>query len=258
MLANLFISSALAQDAAPRQDFKPLKLTGTADVIKVIDPQTILLHDGRIIRLSSLYFPDLSIDNSGDLSVLAKNILNDMLLGKTVQIYQSPDKNWGRMNRMGHDIAHLVRQPDQSWVQGVLLSLGLAQVQTTQRTPELEDRMYELETNARAEKIGVWEKDNFNIRTPDDAESYMDSFQIVEGTIASVALKNNRVYLNFGTDWRKDFTVSISSANKQLFIKQGYDPFKWNKKTVRVRGWIRDYNGPFMEIDHPQAIELIE
>lgn len=231
---------------------------GTAEVLKVIDPQTILLHDGRTIRLSSLYFPDYDFHLPGDFSLLAKKILEDMLLGQAVNIYQTPRDNWGRTNRMGHQIAHLQRQSDKSWVQGVLLSLGLAQVQTGQRTPEMAEAMYAIEDQARSEKIGVWEDEKFQVKTTSSISDHLDSFQIVEGIVTSTALKSNRVFLNFGKDWRKDFTVSVSPEDKKFFVKQGYDPLAWNKKYLRVRGWVRDYNGPFIEINHPQAVEVLE
>jgi micrococcal nuclease len=31
-----------------------------------------------------------------------------------------------------------------------------------------------------------------------------------------------------------------------------------NGKTIRVRGWVRNYNGPLIEITHPQQIEVLK
>ena len=36
------------------------------------------------------------------------------------------------------------------------------------------------------------------------------AFQIVEGHILSTALKQNRLYLNFGRDWRTDYPLPVS------------------------------------------------
>lgn len=238
--------------------FKPLVLDGRSNVLKVIDPQTLLLDDGRTIKLSGLYFPDLTPTYIGPMAVMAKNILEDFLLGKTVIIYKTPTDNWGRMNRMGHYLAHLQRQSDQIWVQGLLLSLGLAQVNTNERIPQLAREMYVLEDKARAEKIGLWTDEKFGVRRHEIAKDFMDSFQIVEGRIESVAIKNSRIYLNFGLDWRNDFTVSIPSEHKNIFNKQNINPLDWNKKFIRARGWVRDYNGPFMEITHPQAVQILD
>lgn len=238
--------------------FKPLLLEGQADVLKIIDPQTILLHDGRTIHLSGLNFPDLTPNYAGEFSVLAKQILEDFLLGQTVEVYHTPRENWGRMNRMGHHLAHLKRTSDGVWVQGLLLSLGLAQARTTERTPEMAKAMYILEAKARNDKLGLWAGDTYAIRRSDIADQHIDSFQIVEGRIASAAVKSGRIYLNFGMDWRNDFTVSIASEFKKLFTQQQIDPLDWNRKFIRARGWVRNYNGPFMEITHPEAVEILD
>src|SRR5690606_5521266 len=145
------------------------------------------------------------------------------------------------------DIAHLERQSDKSWIQGTLLALGLARARTGRRNPEMARQMYDLEQTAIAQKIGVWEKD-FKILAPDEASKGEGSFQIVEGRIHSSALKHNRIYLNFGPDWKTDFTVSIAPEDKRIFSKQNLDPLQWNNKNVRVRGWIENLNGPYMEI----------
>jgi len=66
------------------------------------------------------------------------------------------------------------------------------------------------------------------------------------------------VYLNFGKNWRDDFTVSIAPENKRVFSKQSINPLEWNGKILRVRGWVEDYNGAYIEIDHPQAVEVLK
>ncbi len=257
-LTNLFVQPVHAQEVVKPADLKPLVLTGRADVLKVIDPQTLLLHDGRTIHLTGLHFPDFSMQVVGDYSLMAKKILEDAFLGETVLVYQTPQDDWGRMNRMGHHLAHLQRQSDKLWLQGLLISLGLAEVKTTQRTPELSQEMYALEKQARNEEIGLWSDPTYKILEPSEAYKHMDSFQIVEGHVVSAAMKNNRVFLNFGVDWREDFTASVSAQDRSLFNKQGINPLEWNQKNLRVRGWVRNYNGAFIEIDHPQAVEVLK
>ena len=180
-----------------------------------------------------------------------------MLIGKSVALYQTVNRDQGRVNRMGHNIAQLERESDKAWIQGALLSLGLARARTTQRNPEMAQQMYDLEQAAMAQKLGIWEK-TVKVLTPDETSFYEGSFQIVEGRIVSTALKQNRVYLNFGQNWKDDFTVSIAPEDKRVFLKQNLDPLQWNGKQVRVRGWIESYNGPYMQINHPQAIEVAE
>ena len=258
--AIMAAQTAIAQKQGltlPHADFSELKRVGTAEVVSIIDPQTVQLHDGQIIRLSGVDFPDLKVHEAGDFSVTTMRVLKDMLLNQGVNIYQTKKADRGRVNRMGHQIAHLERIADGIWVQGTLISLGLARVRTTQRTPEMAEQMYALEQNARTDKLGLWEMEKFNPLLPNSAAEHVDSFQIIEGRIKSTALKNNRIYLNFGKDWRSDFTVSIAPDDKRSFSKAGLDPLGWGGKTVRVRGWLESYNGPYIEITHPQAIEIL-
>ena len=255
--ANCFINAAYAENVPrlPPGDFSELRRTGMVNVKAVIDPQTIQLEDGHIVRLTGIDFPDFNPDEPGDFSLTAMQILRDMLVGKTVLLYQTVNREEGRINRMGQDIAQIQRESDKVWVQGTLLSLGLARVRTAQRNPEMAQQMYDLELAAMKDKAGIWE--NYSkVLPPEEAEAHEGSFQIVEGRIESAALKQNRIYLNFGKDWKTDFTISIAPEDKRAFSKQNLDPLQWNGKQVRVRGWIESYNGPYMQISHPAAIEV--
>jgi micrococcal nuclease len=159
---------------------------------------------------------------------------------------------------MGHHLAHIRRQNDQIWVQGTLVSLGLAFTFPMQRNPEMVEDLFSQENYARQLKIGIWDENNaFGILSPDETYDHLNSYQIVEGKIQSVALNKNRIFMNFGSDWRTDFTVSIAPEDKRRFSKQGLDPMQWNNAHVQVRGWIRPYNGPFIEINQPEAIVLL-
>jgi endonuclease YncB( thermonuclease family) len=259
--ASFFPRAGFAEPLSelPQGDFGSLRDIGIAEVAAVIDPKTVQLVDGRVIRLSGLDFPDYNPDDPGPLSVTALEILQDMLNGQTVYVFQTVKKDVGRTNQMGHHLAHLQRQSDQTWVQGALLSLGLARAKTTQRNPEMAQQMFALEQQARESKIGIWTQDaGYPILTPEQAGDHLQSFQIVEGKIHSVSIRQNRIYINFGADWRSDFTVSIAPAGRRLFSKAGMDPLQWNGWTVRVRGWVESYNGPYIEIDHPQTLEIID
>ncbi len=235
-----------------------MRETGTGKVKTVIDPLTFQLTDGRTIRLSGIDIPGYDYFNPGEFSILALDVLKDFLEGETVHIFQTARKDLGRLNRMGHDLAQIQRDADNAWAQGTLISLGLARVRTTQRNPDMAQQMYALESRAREEALGFWSMPEFQIMTEEKAGDSLNEFRIVEGKIEAVALNNNRIYLNFGQNWREDFTVSIAPANKRYFQQAGMDPMQWGGRHVRVRGWIEEYNGPYIEIDHPEAIEFTD
>lgn len=243
----------------PTANFKGLKLTGTRQATEVTDPLTVQLDDGRLFSLTGLEIPDYNPYNPGPITQTAIRVLKDLLIGSHVNFYQQvKKKDAGMTNRMGHHLAHLEKKENGAWVQGTLLSLGLARVKTERRNTEMVAEMLGLEAKARAEKLGLWALPEYEIIKPQEAPNKKGSFQIVEGKVLSTAMKQNRVYINFGDNWKDDFTVTIPPEFRTNFFKTKLDPLQLNGKTIRVRGWIEEYNGPFIEIDHSERIEVLK
>jgi len=259
LIASAFYASyGYAQETLPKAEFKEMKRVGQSKVADVVSPLTLLMEDGSIIRLAGIDIPNSYGDDISELAVTARDILKDLLVGKRIEAYQTKNKKVGLVNRMGHDLAHVERHGDKAWAQGTLLALGLARVKTTPENAHMAVEMLALEAAARDEKLGIWAGEAFAIHNAEDAESAIGSFAIVEGRIESVALKKNRIYINFGKDWKSDFTVSIAPMDKRKFSKAKLDPLGWGGKVIRVRGSVREYNGPYMEVMHPEAVEFIK
>ena len=234
-------------------DLANLKLIKTVEFKTIINSQTVLTSEGEIVYLEALYIPK---DNENDLTT--KAFLEENFLNQPINLYSCKDNKCKDKDRYGHTRAHAFTKADNLWVQGALLASGYAQIRTRNDWPYLIDQMRKIETFARTEGIGLWQDENF---TPKDALNIAESlrgFFIVEGVVRSVAMNNNKIYLNFGQDWRKDFTVIIPSNLRRLFSKQNIDIMDSGGKTLRVRGWIDGYNGPFIDVDHPEQIEWLE
>lgn len=249
--------AAIAEQTIPKADFKSLREDRTDRVTEIIDPLTLRLENAGIVRLVGLDIPDFNPYQPGVIAESTATILRDMLLNRRVKLYQTSDKSTGRTNRLQQKLYHVVIEENESWVQGVLVQLGLARVRTDKSNPEMAQELYILEQQARAAGLGLWSKEENRILSDVQAENFVNSFQIVEGTVMSAARKQNNIYLNFGQDWRKDFTVSIPSNSLQGFNKGNMNPLDLNGKKIRVRGWIGSYNGPYIDIDHPEAIEIL-
>lgn len=117
--------------------------------------------------------------------------------------------------------------------------------------------MQEMEDAARAERIGIWASPLYAIRSIDQTSSLLNRFEIVEGQVLAADVVGGRVYLNFGPDWKIDFTVSIAPADARVFRREGIDMLALAGKRVRVRGWLRFYNGSVVDVTHPEQIELL-
>ena len=76
--------------------------------------------------------------------------------------------------------------------------------------------------------------------------------------MVTAAKPQSRLYLNFGTDWKTDFTVAIDARALKLFKAAGLDPMTWEGRRLRIRGWIKSFNGPLIDVTHPEQIEVLE
>jgi hypothetical protein len=79
---------------------------------------------------------------------------------------------------------------------------------------------------------------------------------VVEGTVLSVNDRGATVYVNFGRRWSEDFTVTIAKRNARNFVAAGLDPRTLAGQRVRVRGWVDERGGPWIEAIRPEQIEL--
>lgn len=243
-------------------DFKTLKHTASNRVDTVIDAQTVLMKDGKIVRLLGLGYP-LPAGEDIDMSmVAAKERLETLLPESTeVMLYQKRqvgEAKRGRVNRMGHMLAHLVKKDNAEWINGTLAGEGLAWVATDAANPEMADQLYALENKARKDGNGLWAKGSANgLLSPDTAGQGEGQFRVVEGTVNRAATSKNNLYLNFGADMRKDFTVMISADLRRQLSRKGVDAMALSGKTIRVRGWLRNWNGPFLEMETPERLEIV-
>jgi micrococcal nuclease len=249
---------ATPSQAVPKGDFTGLKENGVQGVRAVVGPLTLQLDDGRIVQLAGLDIPDLDPYAPGDIAVQALQSLTASLTGQKVRLFLTPDARTGRMNRMGHTLAHLERVTDGSWVQGSLLAQGLARARPSAANPQMTTQMLALEDTARQAKTVLWALPDHVVRTTDTIGEAPHGFAIVEGVIDSVSTTRNRIYLNFGKNWKKDFTVGLDPQARQTFAKQGLKPLEWGGRRVRARGWLRFWNGPYMDVDSPESLEFLD
>jgi endonuclease YncB( thermonuclease family) len=237
--------------------FAPACAQEEARVVEVIDGDTVLLDDGHEVRLVGTQAPKLPLGRRGfvawPLADESKAALKDLVLGRTVR------RDYGglEVDRHGRDLAHLIRD-DGLWIQGAMLRAGMSRVYSFPDNRARVDDMLALEREARAERAGIWGHPFYAIRTPEAVATDIDTFQIVEGRVAEAAVVRRRAYLNFGDDWRTDFTISVAPSDRRLFEDAGIDLGDMTGRPVRVRGWVRDYNGPMIEATHPEQIELLD
>lgn len=257
-----FASAEENKSAAPMlpalekaDEAKPLVQTRTTRVLKVIDQKRLMAGDQAIIELAGIEIPE-------DVTPEARDFLAALFADDTktdILMYQTPSAEKGRVNRMQHDLAHVVRKDGHVWVQGAMIANGLARAMPTPVNPELAEKMYALENEAISTEKGLWAKDSkHHLLAADAPVEPLGRIVVVEGVVQKISTLSNTTYLNFGPDWRSDFTIGIPTAVRQQMTRQNIDLFKLQGQKLRVRGWIREYNGPYIELEHPVLLQRIE
>jgi len=112
---------------------------------------------------------------------------------------------------------------------------------------------------ARDAAAGLWGSAAYAVRSARATRNLLrrrNSYEIVAGTVAKVAVTKTRTYVNFGSDWRRDFTAGIEArvlrANPEL--EQMLSGLEGRR--VEVRGWIQYRNGPYIDIEDPSQIAI--
>lgn len=224
-------------------------LADSARVTGIVDGDTLVLEDGRRVRLAGVEAPKPPHGRRHwPLAETAKTALEALALDRTVALRHDAAED-----RYGRRLAQLYRD-DGVWLQGEMLRRGLARVHTWADTRALAAEMLAIEAEARSAGRGLWSQRFYGVRTPEDIERDLDSFQIVEGRVLDAQKVKGQVFLNFGPDWRTDFTARIAKRDLRLFTD---DPLALKGATIRVRGWISLWNGALIDVTHPEQIETV-
>lgn len=228
----------------------------TVQVASIVDGDTLVLGDGREVRLVGLQAPKLGLGRQNfedwPLAAEAKTRLGLMVFGRDIAL------SFGgrRQDRYGRLLAHLTVQ-DGSWIQARMIAAGLARVYSFSDNRACVNELLAYERDARLDQRGMWAIDEYAPKLAQDTQGLLqleNSFQLVEGRIKDIAIVGGRAFLNFGDDWKTDFTVTISPRDLRRFT-DGVEIYE--NASVRVRGWMKSYNGPEIVATHPEQIELL-
>ena len=248
-----FRNSALALSAAILALFAPCAVAqdsckfaaiGTATVAEVRDGRTLLLADGREVRLAAIEVTDAS-----------REMLHSIVGGRSVRLEQTgtaPD-------RYGRIVAFVYADDTRQSVQQALLTQGRARVSGRTGNKACADLLLDTEREARAARRGLWADPNFAPLPSHDIgriAAARGEFAIVEGKVLSVRESGATIYVNFGPRWTRDFAVTILKRHRRDFAAAGVDPKELEGRRVRVRGWVEQRNGPMIQATDPEQIEI--
>ncbi|MEK9660302.1 MAG: thermonuclease family protein [Alphaproteobacteria bacterium] len=254
MLALLARALALPADAAGPSD---LRDGGRAHVVAVVDGDTVALDDGREVRFVGIQAPKLPLGRPNfrkwPFADEARDAIVELAQGHDLTLYYG-----GRdTDRHRRALAHLVTD-DGVWLQCEMLRRGLARVYSFADNRALVREMLAIEAEARAARRGIWRLDWYAVTAADEAQRRIGEFALIEGRVVATDVVRGRGFVNFGPDHKTDFTASIAPRNLKTFLREGIDIARYEGRLVRIWGWVKSYNGPMVDVTHPEQIEVLD
>lgn len=239
----------LTRDSRPAADFIE------ADVVKVIDGDTVEIKGGERVRYIGIDTPEIDQIFYQE----AKDRNNGLVYGKKVRLdicKSQPRDKYGRLLAWVY--------VDDIFVNAALIKEGYARILTIPPCGiEKEDEFKNYEKSARDRRFGVWAKDGRLLDKSEEtisageANRYIGKTKTVKGKVVNVFESRKAIFLNFGGDYKKDFTVVIFRKNIGEFEKKGIDPVKFYKgKEILATGRIKEYNGTEIVANDPSQIEI--
>jgi hypothetical protein len=222
------------------------------DLIRDVTPEgDFVLAKGGLTALAGIRLPRETASGERSLAFLRG------LIGHPVWVARSHDRDrWGRTladlslpdGSACSDLArHLVGGGLALWEPG---TAGIVR-------PDLPA----LEAAARKRSLGLWAEARYKaipVRQVDRMRAWIGRFVLVEGRVRSVGERQARTYLNFGSDWTRDFTIIIPKRTWSEMTVRGVTAAALKGRRIRARGVLEDWQGPALSVTVPETIEVIE
>jgi endonuclease YncB( thermonuclease family) len=251
----MFVSSTMAMACEGLRDGPK----GT--VTEVVDGDTVILDNGIVVRLIGTQAPKLALgrDDFEDwpLADEARNALEALVLGEKIVVRFGGEDT----DRYGRSLGQLFTTGGtEVWAQQQMLGAGMARVYSFPDNRKCLAELMAAEGRARTMKLGIWADPYYSVRRADRPAALLPlqgHYELVEGRVLNAESAQGRVFLNFGRLWKEDFTAVIDRAALSLFADAGVDPTRLGGALIRVRGWVDSYDGPRIEVTHPEQIEVL-
>lgn len=222
---------------------------GFTSVKIVYDGDTVLLTDGRKIRLLGINTPEVRhrnqpADAGGE---EAKQWLINKLKNTKIRLEMSAEKT----DKYGRTLAHLFTEK-KDHINLQLVEAGLASVTIYPTSLLYVNELVAAETRAQQAKLGIWGRKEYApiaVARFSETDYSAHQWRRLSGKVTKIRDTKKFVYLEFSNQ----FDARIERLHLALFP----DVNSYRDKTIEIRGWINNNKGKkSMLIRHPSAIKL--
>ncbi|MBV1887555.1 MAG: hypothetical protein KUG61_10770, partial [Parvibaculaceae bacterium] len=226
------------------------------------DP-TVLISAGPQLqshRLLHLHMPVGEVER-----LRAQQVVNASLSAQGARI-------WGQGNTLDRYQRSLIHLVDHDvWLQKRWVAEGIFRVlpgMASSRELACLGELYRAEMDAAQGRRGLWsDRKNAILGAHDvtELEKHIAEFVLVEGGVRAIGKGGGRHFINFGEDWRSDFTIVVPQSVLSNWPQDLHHPqFLQDRalsslvgQRVRVRGWMTSYRGPEILVDDLSQIEIL-
>jgi len=252
----IMLPAALARTESGAVTVCRFEPAGVAKVRAISDGRSLILEDGREIRLAGIEVPLLpAAGESGpdaEAALAVRAALAAMVVDRTVEL---------RPLRPHARARHVAGAEARRSVAHEMLARGFARVAAHIGDRACAEELLAQERSARRAKLGLWSEPYYVIVAADSAAELSAArgrFTLVEGKVWSVRESAGTIYINFGPRWGQALTVTISKRDESGFTAAGVAPKTLEARRLRVRGWVEERNGPRIDATRPEQIEIAE
>jgi Staphylococcal nuclease homologue len=233
-------------EACPAPDPTPVRLSATNR------GTTFSTATGAEVVLSGLAFPQLPGGKTSAAPGVAAILANFESQSVRLAPAASPDR-YGRLHAYAYT-------SDGRLLQAELVAAGLAVVRPEGMPPDCVRMLLALEDSARTARLGLWRDSNIIANASEESSLSARSglYGLVEGRVVSIGYGSRLVFVDFGRNYRTDFTVMMQNALVPRLRDAGISLDSLSGRAVRVRGVIEESGGPAIRIADPFALELLD
>ena len=236
-------------DRAYSPDAKKVEIKASysfATVKTVYDGDTVVLQDGRKIRLLGINTPE--VQHRDKLADAGGEDAKKWLIAKLKNTRVRVETDVEKTDSYGRTLGYLLTE-NKEHINVLLVAAGLAQVSIFPPNLKYVQDFVTASQQAEANKLGIWQRPEYApIPVEQLTEAGHSGWTRIIGKVRSVHPARKFVYLEF-TD---RFDARIDMEWLSLFP----DLNSYQGKTIEVRGWLNKRKDKFsMLIRHPSAIK---
>lgn len=222
--------------------------------MEVRDGGTLALESGLLVRLSGIeLLVAPGAPEKEPLAAPARARLEALANQQEVHFVQGVGDRHGR-------VPSAVYLSDGRLVQAMLVEEGWARVHGLPDEAICLEALLAAERAARIARRGLWAGHEYAIWNADDPSLIGRNglYELVEGRVISVGRGSRMVFLNFGRDWKRDFTVMLLPEIAEKLAASGTPVESLAMRRVRVRGLIEESGGPAIRLADAGGLELLD